>query len=353
MSPVGASLCGVGIVSAAGGTALQTATTVRAGLNRYAPRSVTGGGDPVIMALLPDEWLPPLHPQLAVPSTPDREARLLRLAGPALAECLSNLQGTRPPALFLALPEPPPGLPPVAGDRFLDSLIVQAPDLFDRARSHAFPGGRAAGFAALHAALHDIAAGADYAIVGGIDTYLDPEVLTMLELEGRLIVEGATDAFAPGEGAGFVLLGSAAAIERNGPPRIGFVHHPATGLEPGHRYSDEPYRGDGLSAAVVAALTGGPGVPVRTVLCSLNGESLGAKEWGVAALRNRHGLADDVRTLHPADCFGDAGAATAPILMGLAAIGMQLGYLPGPSLVWCSSEADLRGAVCISVGPGR
>jgi 3-oxoacyl-[acyl-carrier-protein] synthase I len=353
VSPGGVSICGIGIVSAAGGTALQTATTVRAGINMYAPRNAKGEGEPVVMALLPDEWLPPLHAQLAVPSTPDREARLLRLAAPALGECLSNLPGLRPPPLFLALPEPPPGLSPLAGDRFLDLLAVQAPGGFDRARSHAFAGGRAAGFAALHTSLHEIAAGSDYAIVGGIDTYLDPEVLTTLELEGRLIAEGATDAFAPGEAAGFLLLGSAAAVERDGLSSIGFVHQPAAGVEPGHRYSDEPYRGEGLAAAVAAAIASGPGVPVRTVLCSLNGESLGAKEWGVAALRSRPGFADDVRMFHPADCFGDAGAATAPMLIGLAAIGMQRGYLEPPSLVWCSSEAELRGAACVSTGPGR
>ena len=86
---------------------------------------------------------------------------------------------------------------------------------------------------------------------------------------------------------------------------------------------------------------------MRSVLCSLNGEQLGAKEWGVAVLRNHAGLDDVPVLVHPADCFGDMGAAMGPVLIGLSAIGMREEYLPGPSLVWCASDAELRGAVCV------
>lgn len=56
---------------------------------------------------------------------------------------------------------------------------------------------------------------------------------------------------------------------------------------------------------------------------------------------------DKLRVEHPADCYGDTGTAVAPLLIGLAAIGMQKQYIKGPCLIFCSSEKEKRGAVCV------
>jgi 3-oxoacyl-[acyl-carrier-protein] synthase-1 len=125
---------------------------------------------------------------------------------------------------------------------------------------------------------------------------------------------------------------------------IGRVLGAATGTEAGHRYSAEPYRGDGLAGTMrdlFAAVPGG--LPkVRCAYLGFNGENLPAKEWGVSYLRNGAHFESDVEVEHPADCIGDAGAALGPIMLGLAAIGIARGYRNPPCLVWSTSDRESR-----------
>jgi 3-oxoacyl-[acyl-carrier-protein] synthase-1 len=51
---------------------------------------------------------------------------------------------------------------------------------------------------------------------------------------------------------------------------------------------------------------------------------------------------------HPADSFGDTGAACGPILVGLAALGIKAGYRRAPALVYGSSDRGLRAATIVS-----
>jgi 3-oxoacyl-[acyl-carrier-protein] synthase-1 len=51
---------------------------------------------------------------------------------------------------------------------------------------------------------------------------------------------------------------------------------------------------------------------------------------------------------HPADCFGDTGAACGPLMVGLAAGAMKHGRQRGPALVYASSDRGLRAAVVVS-----
>jgi|SRR2546429_2970341 len=339
------------MVTPVGGTALQTVNSIRAGISRYAERPLDDSENhAIVMALLPDDWLPALSYQLEdFGALTEREKRMLRLAGPALREAVKELPSTHALALDLALPETPERVAPPAGDSFLRALSIQSGVDLDIRASRVFLGGRAAGLQALGAAM--ARARDTFTLVGGVDSYLDPEVLTVLEMEGRLLKEDAMDAFAPGEGAGFLLLGSAA--KNDGPLVAAVVHEPGFGREPGHRDSDEPYRGDGLAAAIAAALGNGAARPIETVVCSLNGENLGAKEWGVSLLRNRRFFQEDVRIWHPADCFGDTGAAMGPLLLGFAALGLKQGHVKEPCIVWCSSDGELRGAVCVSAVPAK
>ena len=57
----------------------------------------------------------------------------------------------------------------------------------------------------------------------------------------------------------------------------------------------------------------------------------------------------------PAACWGDVGAATGPLLLGLAVAAAQRGHATGPySLVTTSADGGLRGAALIytAVQPG-
>jgi len=183
---------------------------------------------------------------------------------------------------------------------------------------------------------------------------LDLHLLSALDAEGRILADGVMDGFCPGEGAAFLLLSADREPEPGHPKRMAFVSAPGLALEAGHRYSDEPYRGDGLAQAIALALAALAGRPASTVLGSLNGENFGAKEWGVAYLRNQASLAEPLRFEHPADCLGDVGAACAPLLIGLAAMGIAAAYREDPCLIWCSSDTALRGAASVTLDrPGE
>ena len=58
-------------------------------------------------------------------------------------------------------------------------------------------------------------------------------------------------------------------------------------------------------------------------------------------------FAENFEVEHPADCLGDAGAALGPILLGLAALGLEKGYRGSPCLVWSTSDREPRGAALL------
>jgi 3-oxoacyl-[acyl-carrier-protein] synthase-1 len=187
-------------------------------------------------------------------------------------------------------------------------------------------------------------------LAGAIDTYRDLFVLGTLDAEQRVKSERNHDGFIPGEGAAFLLLASAELVARAGIPALGRLTRVALDEEPGHLYSDTTYRGEGLARTLAQLLSSGDvGAPVAEVFSSMNGESHWAKEWGVGYIRNRSGFLEDVTIQHPADCYGDTGSASGPLLVGLAALGMRDGYRRSPSLVYCSSDRGPRAALAISV----
>jgi 3-oxoacyl-[acyl-carrier-protein] synthase-1 len=254
-----------------------------------------------------------------------------------------------PLPLILVGPEPMPGLDQVIGGSFLRQLESQSGIDFDNGLSKLCTTGRAGGVQALGAALQLLASGDhDYVLLGGVDSYLDLFLLSTLDGEDRVLANGVMDGFAPGEGAAFLLLCSDQARESLQQKPVVKIHPPGYAREQGHRYSEEPYTGDGLAEAVTAALEALNNGPVPTILSSMNGENFGAKEWGVAYTRNSSAFDPQLRFEHPAECYGDTGAAAMPILAGLATVGLTKGYYNGPVMVCCSSEGPHRGAVCIT-----
>jgi 3-oxoacyl-[acyl-carrier-protein] synthase-1 len=305
---------------------------------------------PFTMGLVPDEALPPLAPPLEeVVGLTSRQMRMLRLGAVALQEVLKGVEGVAAIPVLLGTAEALPGRADPAGELFLTQLATQAGITFNLQRSKVFPQGRAAGLIALKEGIERIVSGqATQVIVGGVDTYLDLYLLGTLDMEGRILAEGVMDGFVPGEGAGFLLLASDKVLSAEQKPMARVVAV-ATGVEKGHRYSEEVYRGDGLAGTMQMLFESAPPSSelVRTVYAGFNGENFWAKEWGVAYLRSKDKFDETFRTEHPVDCFGDPGAALGPVTVGLAAIGMQKGYLDGPSLIWCSSDREPRAAALV------
>ncbi len=350
MAPRGAEILAVGMTTSVGMTAQTTAASVRAGVSLFRETSILDRRfNPIVMATVPDVDLPPLAAALeAAAGLTTRQMRMLRLAGAALRESLSGMERPDRIPVLLAAPEPHPGRPAIVEPRFLEQLAVQADVPFNIQRSRVFPRGRAAGFAALAEAIERIASGNDgYVLVGGVDSHLDLYMLGTLDLEERIRADGVFDGFIPGEGAAFLLLTSLGNGARIGRAPVARIDGAAIADEPGHRYSEEIYRGDGLDLAFRGLFASTAGT-VQTVYAGLNGESFNAKEWGVAYMRHRERFAEDFAIEHPADCLGDTGAALGPMLVGLAAIGVMKGYRHWPCLAWSSSDQAERGAAMVS-----
>ena len=344
-------LVGAGMMTAVGLSAAETAASVRATVMAFGETPLKDIQlEPFTLAEVPKDGLPPLHPQLVAAGLTGREARLVQLAGPALAECLAPLVdlGVRP-GVFLALPEAD-APQAVDGGAFLEWLAVQTHGGFERARSDASFVGRAGGLIAIGRALLAIQSGdASFAIAGGVDTYRDLDRLLALDARGRVKSSVHMDGFIPGEGAGFLLIASESAARRAAMPVLARLSAPAQGFEHGHLYSEEPYRGDGLAAVVRDLVeSGAVEAPFREVFSSMNGESHWAKEWGVSVIRNSAAFDPTFRMHHPADSFGDTGAAAGPVMVGLAALGLAGGYRAHPSLVYCSSDHGDRAALTVS-----
>jgi 3-oxoacyl-[acyl-carrier-protein] synthase-1 len=325
-------VCAVGI-----GTA-QSWSSIRTGIARFGESAVRDHRFELIrMALLPDDALEPLLPAVEkVPFSP-RAQRMLRLAAPALRQALTGFEGA-PPALFIGLPQTEPSGPP--DKSFIDALADQSGAAFEKGSTQVFARGRAAALLALDAGVRHIAERrADAVLVGGVDTFLDPQLLGELSSEGRILGSRVMDGFIPGEGAAFLLLAR---------PGTSSQKHPSiaiTGVgvaqDPGHRYSNQPARGEGLSMAI-ERMTGPMGQPpaARTTFAGFNGENFGAKEWGVARIRHGELFAPDMKLEHPADCFGDAGAAMGALLLAVAHASLISNHRAFPAFVWASSDRE-------------
>ena len=331
----------VGMISPVGSSALQTTTSVLAGVSRLrATTLLDARWQPMRLGLLPESALPPIAPALAARGDlPTRCARMLRLAGSALAECADGAGPLDNVPLFLAIPEIAPGRASSPDARFFDDLARQSGVAFAAAASGAFPRGRAAGFEALCAAVAAMDAGAPRALVGGVDSYLDPLLLGWLDAEERLLCEGRPVGFMPGEGAAFALLTRDA----------GAVTLDAVGVadEPGHRGSDEPFAGDGLTGAFRATLP--DGAEVATVFAGMNGEPIDARAWGIAARRHHRALRPDAALYHPVENTGDPGAALGVMLLAMAATALSRRRVRGPCLLWACSDGAACGAARVSL----
>src|SRR5690348_2909806 len=98
---------GVGLVTAVGVSAAETAAAVRAGTMRLtASQFHDKRFAPIVLAEVPDDGLPPLDEEATTGGLSSREVRLLRLAMGAFRQCVVPLGGADAPyRVCLALPE--------------------------------------------------------------------------------------------------------------------------------------------------------------------------------------------------------------------------------------------------------
>ena len=330
------------LVNAVGLTTAAVSAAVAAGISRLEESSIYNKQfNPMKLSLIPDEFLPELKDSKT--GYTSRQNRMLQLASLAVSNLLADRKQA-PLPILLAGPERlyTDDTSPVIDRDFVTLLNSNIGGGIEMERVGLNLKGRAGGIYALRdAILHMHKANVEEVLLVGVDSYLDLRLLASLDKEDRVMAAGVMDGFFPGEGAAALLL------TLKPKPDSVKLHLPGVADEPGHRFSDEPYRGDGLSQAVNTALTNAGLQNIQSIWCSLNGENLGAKEWGVSFTRNHSYFADGFEMNHPAEYFGDIGAAYGPSLMALAIAMSNDQSRQDPILVWASSERAERAAVVV------
>jgi len=346
-------IAGCGLFTPVGLSARETAASARSRTARLTGIEWRDSRfQPFTVGILPDDALPPLAEDLEQLPLTYREARMLRLAAPALEESLKPLPpGAGQVPLFLGLPELHTTIP-IREPDFLARLARQSGASLDLAASRTFARGRAAGLLALAEACDVLSQGkAPFVLVGGVDCQVDLYILGTLDMQRRVRTEVNPDGFAPGEGAGFLVLASKEEAQRQRLPVLAQILGSAQAKEEGHIYSEVPYKGDGLAAAFATLFAAAPKAPkVGCVYCTFNGENYWAKEFGVAMLRNRDHFLENHKMEHPAECFGDLGAAHGAALLGLATLALPRACPNSSTMVYASSDLGDRAAVLLSAG---
>jgi 3-oxoacyl-[acyl-carrier-protein] synthase I len=182
----------------------------------------------------------------------------------------------------------------------------------------------------------------DYALVGGIDSYFDPDVLEWLDAELRLHALEAENGFIPGEGAAFLLLSRRA--RTHGMRKLGAIHSAVIEDEPRAFGSEEPCHALALSWAIKRA--SGALENARRIgwaLTDVANERHRVDEWQLAIGRCFRTFTADVVHDQPLLKTGDLGAASAATLATMACVHWEIG----------SAVSDLALIATHSDGPER
>jgi 3-oxoacyl-[acyl-carrier-protein] synthase-1 len=335
-------VAGVGARTAVGATAPATAAAVRAAIAAFSrhPFLFDTAGEPYQVARA-------TYLEIDLVGA----ARLAELAGPAATEALAPLAAAAVGKLtipaFIGLPPDRPGRPKDAAAAVIERVREELTRAkLQPGRVQVIETGHAAGAMAVQTAWEVVRSGAaEFALAGGVDSYLEPETMAWLEASDQ--AHGAIDnswGFVPGEGAGFALLAAAPTAGRYKLPADLELVTAATARETKLIKTDAVCLGEGLTdlfRALAARLA--PGVKADHLVCDMNGEPYRADEFGFAVLRAGELFRDASAFATPASSWGDVGAAAGPLFLVLCAAEAKKGYARGPmTAAFTSSEAGER-----------
>lgn len=344
-SDPGLCVLSLGASTPVGRSIWATAAAVRAGVSGFAqhPFMVNALGVPMQVASLP--WL---SDDCALAE------RMSDALVAAVREALQLLEAAREHLsveLLVSLPQHRPGLPPDLATLVHGRLKRELAGVVRRISLASV--GHAGGLLALHSAREQIAIAPDtLCIVAGTDSYLEPDMLEWLEETDQLHGGGERNnawGFVPGEGAGAVLLAAPQAALRMELAPLARICGLGVARETQLIGTGSVCTGLGLTEAVRGALRAlPPEMQLSDVYCDMNGEPYRADEFAFTVARTRERFVAPSDFVSPADCWGDVGAASGPLLIGLASVAGAKRYAKGAwSLVWASSVAGERAAAVV------
>ena len=348
-------IAGTGVLTAIGNNMEMVYWVSRAGISGAESADYfTHDRKRMVLGLVPDGALPPLHERLDFSGKLSfRDRRILRMSHVAAFDAMQHHLQVEPVPLIFAAPAIYPGVDCRLDQHFISYFQQQTGLPIDLQVSRLNYTGRTGVLDALKQAQHYLYdAGYQYVLIGGADSYQHSGLLQLLDSTARVKAQrvysiGSEDNFVPGEGAGFLLMthNPQAALQLNG--RRIRIAEPGFGLEPGHLYSDEPNQGAGLDQAFKEALANSPDIPpIGLIYNSMNGEDFWGRELKVALMRSSRHM-NEPQIEHPAENYGDIGSATAALLLSLT----QRHLLQNPDinsgLVYSAADQSYRAAVCL------
>ena len=291
---------------------------------------------------------------LLEPELPCRE-RMLTMLNTAMLEAGQNLamqDSVKSLPVFLGLPEPRPGFDE-SDAHWLTQRVNQSVDLpFKIDRCQAYMSGNSSVLSLIDMAKHEMAQGLyEACLISGVESYFHPDTMQWLDDNRQLLGTVSRSGFVPGEGAGASLIMTPAAAQRSGLKPIALIHNSATNWETKLIKTQDINLGEALTQTVRSTVMGldlSQQEHINSIYCDINGERYRGEEWGFACLKLAHYFDDPTGYWSPADCWGDMGAASGALFLGLATQAAQRGYAAGKrNLLWTGSENGLRAAALL------
>lgn len=333
MNPVYVSAAG--LACPVGLTWPSACAAMRAGISRKSISAYTDNkGREIITSYLPQ----------LIPEDASWEARWLFL----LTQALRDMTGDSGPRaleripMFLALP-PSSSDRPYSVNQVCNALskelgVQLSPDLLQ-----IFCDGAHGGYVALQKGRASVYAGRA-CVVAGADSFLSSRRLLVLAEKQRLLLEGNSDGFIPGEAACAMLLSHDRRHALGQVSGIGFA------VEPSLLDNDTPLRAAGLVAAVQAALDEA-GLQLADLdfrLSDAAGESFYFKEQSLLVSRLLRERRPEFPLWLPAASLGDTGAAVGLCSLLWAMAAWDRDYAPGPRALACAgNDQGARAAIVL------
>ncbi len=344
-------VCGLGARTHAGLTALQAMLAVRAGKMRPRPSHLSDRHGEAIAVC-------------RVASIADNVQGLARLVALACAPMIQATHAVRstdamlnrasaPLPVVLAVSSPArPGFDTRLSRELLPTLQAKTGIALDQGRSLLVGADRGGGITAFRTAMAMLGQdGVDRVLVGGVDSYFDPDVLEWLDEGRRLHGLETENGFIPGEAAAFVLLSRRS--RATGLHRSASIVGVAVEDEPRPYGSAEPCQALAMSHAIKLAT--GPFERTRSipwVLTDVVNERHRVDEWQLAFARKFHAFTPDVVHDQPLLKTGDVGAASAALLVVMACVQWDTGAGGGArgeaAMVATHSDGAERGVLLLA-----
>lgn len=189
-----------------------------------------------------------------------------------------------------------------------------------------------------------------YAIVGGVDSYLLEDRMSLMDKAWRLKSERNVDGFIPGEAASMAMLELSGHARGRDMTPIAKITGIALGNESETIKSGKNSTGIGLASAIRKAVDYPSVTEFDTVYCGLNGESYFAFEWGLQLVRLGTLFKNLKHLIHPIENCGEMGAATGGVLLACAskAFAQNKPANDKPALLWLSGDNEVRTALTLA-----